>query len=55
MKNDKEACRLFGELNDTLFALLGPGGCQWDKAQTHESLIKNLREESQEVFDAIEN
>ena len=55
MKNDKEACRLFGELNDTLFALLGPGGCQWDKAQTHESLIKNLREESQEVIDAIEN
>lgn len=55
MKNDKEACRLFGELNDTLFALRGPGGCQWDKAQTHESLIKNLREESQEVIDAIEN
>ncbi len=54
MKNDKEACRLFGELNDILIDLRGPNGCQWDKKQTHESLIKNLREESQEVIDAIE-
>lgn len=55
MKDDKEACRLFGELNNTILALRAPGGCKWDRAQTHESLIKNLREESQEVIDAIEN
>lgn len=54
MKNDKRACRLFGELNDTIFVLRAPGGCKWDRAQTHESLIKNLREESQEVIEAIE-
>lgn len=55
MKDDKEACRLFGELNNTILALRAPGGCKWDRAQTHESLIKNLREESQEVIDAIES
>ena len=55
MKNDKEAQRLFGELNDTLFALRAPNGCKWDRAQTHETLIKNLKEESQEVIDAIQN
>lgn len=35
--------------------LIGPGGCPWDKKQTHESLIKCLREESEEVVKAIEN
>jgi len=55
MKDDKEAQKLFGELNNTLFALRGPNGCKWDRAQTHETLVKNLREESQEVIDAIQN
>jgi MazG family protein len=34
--------------------LLGPGGCPWDRAQTHESLKKYLLEETYEVFDAID-
>ncbi len=34
--------------------LLGPGGCPWDQAQTHESLKKYLLEETYEVFDAID-
>ena len=29
-------------------------GCDWDRAQTHESLKKYLIEESQEVLDAID-
>ena len=33
----------------------GPNGCPWDKKQTHESLIKNMREESEELIRAIEN
>ena len=28
-------------------------GCEWDKLQTHESLIPFLKEESQEVIEAI--
>ena len=35
--------------------LRGEGGCPWDRAQTHESLIKCLREECEEVVQAIEN
>ena len=29
-------------------------GCPWDRKQTHESMIKCLREESEEVIEAIE-
>lgn len=35
--------------------LRGPGGCPWDKHQTHESLIKYLFEESLELQTAIRN
>ena len=35
--------------------LRAPGGCPWDREQTFESLKKHLAEESQEVFDAIDN
>jgi tetrapyrrole methylase family protein/MazG family protein len=35
--------------------LLGPGGCPWDQAQTHESLKRHLLEEAYEVLDAIDS
>jgi len=35
--------------------LLGPGGCPWDQAQTHESLKQTLVEESYEVLAAIDH
>lgn len=44
----------FINLVETFKKLRGPNGCPWDKAQTHQSLIKCLREESQEVILAIE-
>ncbi|MDL2252854.1 nucleoside triphosphate pyrophosphohydrolase [Ruminococcaceae bacterium OttesenSCG-928-I18] len=31
-----------------------PGGCPWDREQTHESIRKNLIEETYEVADAID-
>lgn len=34
--------------------LLGPGGCPWDQAQTHSSLVRCLLEESYELAEAIE-
>ena len=34
--------------------LRGPGGCPWDAAQTHHSLVRHLLEESYEVADALE-
>ncbi|MBQ2312936.1 MAG: nucleotide pyrophosphohydrolase [Elusimicrobiaceae bacterium] len=51
----KKASVLFDEVNHTLKILRSPKGCKWDRAQTHESLIKNLKEESQEVITAIKN
>jgi len=51
----KKASVLFEEINHTLKVLRSPKGCKWDRAQTHESLIKNLREESEEVIKAIQN
>ena len=32
-----------------------PGGCPWDREQTHASLKRNLLEESYEVIDAIDS
>lgn len=33
--------------------LRAPGGCPWDAAQTHESIRKNLIEETYEVIEAV--
>lgn len=41
-------------LIEVVARLLGPGGCPWDRAQTHASLMKYLLEESYELFDAID-
>ncbi len=42
---------------DDLVALLrllrAPGGCPWDRAQTHESIRRNMLEEAYELVDAI--
>ena len=35
--------------------LLAPGGCPWDREQTHESLRTYLVEEAYEVLDALES
>ena len=42
------------DLIDVLKKLRAPGGCDWDRAQTHESLIPYLLEETYEVIEAIE-
>ncbi len=42
------------DLIDVLKTLRSPGGCDWDRAQTHESLIPYLLEETYEVIEAIE-
>lgn len=45
----------FGTLTYVVDRLLGPGGCPWDQAQTHESLKKHLLSETYEVIDAIDS
>src|SRR5689334_3386670 len=42
------------ELVSIVDRLLGPGGCPWDQAQTHETLKRYLLEEAYEVLDAID-
>lgn len=42
------------ELIAVLARLRAPGGCAWDREQTHESLVQYLIEETYELVDAIE-
>lgn len=44
----------FQELVRVMARLRAPGGCPWDRDQTHESLVRYLIEEAYEVVDAIE-
>tara|TARA_B110000116_G_scaffold79628_1_gene69099 strand:+ start:104 stop:952 length:849 start_codon:yes stop_codon:yes gene_type:complete len=41
-------------LVDIVAKLRAPGGCPWDREQTHDSLKRNLLEESYEVIEAID-
>ena len=42
------------ELIAVLARLRAPGGCAWDREQTHESLVPYLIEETHELVEAIE-
>ena len=42
------------DLLEIMSLLRSENGCPWDKEQTHESLRKNLLEESHEVIEAID-
>ena len=39
----------------TIARLRAPDGCPWDRAQTHDSIAKNMLEEAYEAVDAIES
>ena len=45
----------FDDLVHIIDELRSEHGCPWDKEQTHESLKVCLANESQEVYDAIDN
>lgn len=40
----------FNKLKDVFDTLHGPGGCPWDKKQTHKSILADLREEVEEFI-----
>ena len=42
----------FNKLRDIVAKLRGPGGCPWDREQTHESLLPATIEEAYEVAEA---
>ncbi|MCM8773268.1 MAG: MazG family protein [Candidatus Omnitrophica bacterium] len=43
----------FVELKKIFKTLLGENGCLWDRKQTHRSLLPYLREECEELIEAI--
>ena len=51
--SDEELGR-FETLMSIVELLRAPGGCPWDREQTHSSLKRNLLEESYEVLEAID-
>jgi MazG family protein len=51
--NHPPATNSFQRLCAIMSQLRAPGGCPWDREQTHESLVPGLLEEAYEVADAI--
>lgn len=47
--------RSFQRLHEIVSILRSPGGCPWDREQTHESIRKNLIEETYEVLETIDD
>jgi tetrapyrrole methylase family protein/MazG family protein len=46
--------RTFARLREIVEILRSPNGCPWDREQTHQSIRKNLIEETCEVLDALD-
>jgi MazG family protein len=44
----------FEQLVQVMTRLRAPGGCPWDREQTHQTLVRYVIEETYEVVDAIE-
>jgi tetrapyrrole methylase family protein/MazG family protein len=44
----------FATLKEIVARLRGPGGCPWDREQTHDSLKGTLLEEAYEVLEALD-
>ena len=53
-EKQKKAADAFAELAEIVRRLRAPGGCPWDREQTHETLKPFLIEEAYEAIDAID-
>jgi len=51
--NPSQITDQFAQLCDIVAKLRAPGGCPWDREQTHESLLPALIEEAYEVAGAV--
>lgn len=54
MKNAKKDFT-FEEFNGIISTLRSEGGCPWDREQTHDSIKRNLIEESYEAIEALDS
>src|SRR6266513_4435531 len=50
--NHQQSTNNFAKLCDIIAKLRAPGGCPWDREQTHESLLPATIEEAYEVAEA---
>jgi MazG family protein len=50
----REEGRRLLDLVRVMARLRGPGGCPWDREQTHQSLARHLLEEAHEALEAID-
>lgn len=55
MPEAPQTLNTFESLKQVISALRGPGGCPWDKEQTHQSLTPYAIEEVFEMVEAIES
>ncbi|CAM3959672.1 nucleoside triphosphate pyrophosphohydrolase [Cohnella lubricantis] len=53
--DDRLRRRSFERLHEIVSILRSPGGCPWDRAQTHASIRKNFIEETFEAIEALDN
>lgn len=53
-RDEKLRSRTFARLHEIVDILRSPEGCPWDREQTHESIRKNLIEETYEVLETID-
>jgi tetrapyrrole methylase family protein/MazG family protein len=53
--SETENRRSFGGLRAIAHRLYAPGGCPWDREQTHQSLKKHLLEECYEALQALDD
>jgi len=51
--SDQQSASNFAKLCEIVAKLRAPGGCPWDREQTHESLLPALIEEAYEVAGAV--
>lgn len=54
-KDEKVSYRQFSYLKEIVAILRSPDGCPWDREQTHQSIRKNLIEETYEVLETIDD
>src|SRR4030095_8857652 len=50
---DQSGADHFGQLCEIVTKLRAPGGCPWDREQTHDSLLPALIEEAYEIAGAL--
>lgn len=53
--DDALRIRTIDRLHEIVSILRSPGGCPWDREQTHQSIRKNLIEETYEVLETIDD